>query len=297
VPTGIWTIARLLWLWNERHGLGSRPHSTAPVEGALLHYRDEGQGPPVLLLHGMGGSMDNFTTTFQLLTGAGFRVVAVDLLGFGYSDRPLWADLTPQGHARTIVALMDYLGIDKASLIGHSLGGAIALHLAYRYPLRVERLVLVSSAIPGQLIPKLLRPIWWPPVLEVIVSFCLHFPPIREMLWRGGVYDPATLTPALREAMRRPSLVRGTTKAVVATGLALLREAPLCLEKVHHPTLVLWGGDDRWLDLRSARKIVAFLPNARLRVIPQARHMLLEERPEEAHAEIIAFLKEEVRGL
>jgi pimeloyl-ACP methyl ester carboxylesterase len=292
-PLPLWAFARLLSWANERRELHERPYRTVMVEGASVHYRDEGRGPTVVLIHGMGGSLDNFRRTFQLLVEAGFRVLAVDLLGFGYSDRALWADLSPQGHARTIVALLDEVGVGRASFIGHSLGGAIALHLAYRYPERVERLVLVSSAVPGRLIPGLLRPIWWDPVLEVIVSFCLHFWPAREMLWRGGVYDAATLTPELREAMRRPSLIRGTTRAVVATGKAFLREAPLVLREIRHPVLILWGAEDRWLDLRSAYYLLSSLPNARLRVIPRARHMVLEERPEEAHAEILAFLTQE----
>jgi len=293
-PLSLWAFARLLSWANERRTLNERPYRTAMVEGACIHYRDEGQGPAVVLIHGMGGSLSNFRRTFELLVQAGFRVLAVDLLGFGYSDRALWADLSPQGHARTIVALMDEVGVGRASLIGHSLGGAIALHLAYRYPERVERLVLVSSAVPGRLIPGLLRPIWWDPVLEVIVSFCLHFWPVREMLWRGGVYDATTLTPELREAMRRPSLIRGSTRAMVATGKALLREAPLKLQEIRHPVLILWGAEDSWLDLRSAYRLISSLPNARLRIVPRARHMVLEERPEEAHAEILAFLTQKL---
>ena len=293
-PLSLWAFARLLSWANERRTLNERPYRTAMVEGACIHYRDEGQGPAVVLIHGMGGSLSNFRRTFELLVQAGFRVLAVDLLGFGYSDRALWADLSPQGHARTIVALMDEVGVGRASLIGHSLGGAIALHLAYRYPERVERLVLVSSAVPGRLIPGLLRPIWWDPVLEVIVSFCLHFWPVREMLWRGGVYDATTLTPELREAMRRPSLIRGSTRAMVATGKALLREAPLKLQEIRHPVLILWGAEDSWLDLRSAYRLISSLPNARLRIVPRARHLVLEERPEEAHAEILAFLTQKL---
>ncbi len=295
-PLGLWAFARLLSLLNERQNLAQRPHHTASIDGLVIHYREEGQGPAVVLVHGMGGSLDDFRRTFHLLVGAGFRAVAVDLPGFGYSDRAPWADLSPQGHARIIAGLLDRLGIEKASFIGHSLGGAIALHLAHMYPERVDRLVLVSSAVPGRLIPPLLRPIWWDPVLEVIVSFCLHFGPVRERLWRGGVYDPATLTPELREAMRRPSLIRGTTRAVVATGKALLREAPLDLRAITHPVLILWGADDHWLDLRSAYRLLAALPNARLRIVPRARHMVLEERPDEAHAEIMAFLAQRVEA-
>jgi len=295
-PVGLWAFARLLSLLYERQALAHRPHRTAVVDGLTVHYRDEGEGPAVVLIHGMGGSMDNFRRTFDLLVGAGFRTVAVDLPGFGYSDRAPWADLSPQGHARTVLGLLDKLGIDKASLIGHSLGGAIALHFARLHPERVERLVLVSSAVPGHLIPGLLRPIWWGPVLEVIAALCLHFWPVREALWRGGVYDPTTLTPELREAMRRPSLIKGTTQAVVATGKALLREAPLDLAAVRHPVLIIWGADDRWLDLRSAYRLLAALPNARLRIVPRARHMVLEERPDEAHAEMVAFLSQAVEA-
>lgn len=291
LPVLLWAYAWWLERRNERLELSDLrdPEQVATVDGLALHYLDAGEGPPVLLLHGMGGSLANFPRTIALLA-RDHRVVAVDLAGFGLSDRPRDADLTPQGQARLVRALMERLGIERADVIGHSLGGAIALHLAARYPEVVGRLVLVSSAVPGRLIPWFLRPVWYPPVVRTIVALCLHCGPAREWMWRAGGWGADVLTPELRQAMRLPSLIRGTTEAITRVGLALAREERLDLARIGQPVLLLWGAEDRWVDLRSARRLLRALPNARLEVIPRARHMVLEERPDEAHAAIVSFL-------
>jgi pimeloyl-ACP methyl ester carboxylesterase len=293
VPALLWAYGWWLERTNERLGLSELrdPEQTVAVNGLSLHYLDVGQGPPVLLLHGMGGSLANFPRTIELLSRSR-RVVALDLAGFGLSDRPRDADLTPQGQARLVRGLMQALGIEQADVIGHSLGGAIALHLAARYPESVRRLVLVSSAVPGRLIPWFLRPFWFPPVVRTIVALCLHCGPAREWMWRAGVWSADVLTPELRRAMRLPSLVRGTTDAITRVGLALAREEPLDLSQVRQPVLLLWGAEDRWVDLKSARRLLRTLPDARLEVVPRARHMVLEERPDEAHAAILSFLQQ-----
>ncbi len=292
LPALLWAYAWWLERANERLDLNDLrdPEQVATVDGIALHYLDVGQGAPVLLLHGMGGSLANFPRAIALLARS-HRVVALDLAGFGLSDRPRDADLTPQGQARLVRGLMARLGIQRADVIGHSLGGAIALHLAARYPEAVGRLVLVSSAVPGRLIPWFLRPVWFPPVVRTIVALCLHCAPAREWMWRAGVWSADVLTPELRQAMRLPSLVRGTTDAITRVGLALAREERLDLSQVRQPVLLLWGAEDRWVDLRSARRLLRALPDARLEVIPRARHMVLEERPDEAHAVIVSFLE------
>jgi len=196
LPALLWAYGWWLERSNERLELAQLrdPEQTVAVDGLLLHYLDVGQGPPVLLLHGMGGSLANFPRTIELLS-QGRRVVALDLAGFGLSDRPRQADLTPQGQARLVWGVMQALGIERADVIGHSLGGAIALHLAARYPQAVGKLVLVSSAVPGRLIPWFLRPVWFPPVVRTIVALCLHCGPAREWMWRAGVWSADVLTP------------------------------------------------------------------------------------------------------
>jgi pimeloyl-ACP methyl ester carboxylesterase len=296
-PGALWAYAKWLQHRYERQELESlrEPQRVARVDGVGLYYVTAGEGPAIVLIHGMGSSLQTFRRTISLLA-RDYRVVAFDLAGFGLSDRALEADLSPQGQACLTWELMRHLGIERASVIGHSLGGAIALHLAARHPEAVERLVLVSSAVPGHVLPSWVRPFWHPPVLEVIVALALHDPLFREWLWRGGVWDSSILTPELRAVMRQPALVRGTTRAIVRAGLALLEEEPLDLSRIAQPVLLLWGEDDRWLDLRSARRLLQALPDARLRLVPRARHMVLEERPEEAHTIILAFLRGEEEG-
>ncbi len=129
-------------------------------------------------------------------------MVALDLKGFGYSDRPADADYSPTGQARVVVELMDRLSIARAAVLGHSLGGAIALRLAAMAPERVERLILVGSAHPNRLVPSLAASPPGRALLRLGAAAVLHNPRLREMALRAGYYDPGFLT---QEAMEMSS--------------------------------------------------------------------------------------------
>ncbi|MBI1886275.1 MAG: alpha/beta fold hydrolase [Chloroflexi bacterium] len=284
---------RRLTRLNETHELDEirDGSSLIDVDGVRVHYVESGKGPAVVLLHGMGASTFSFRRTIPALAESRCAV-ALDLPGFGLSDRARLKDASLTGAVRLVKQVIERLGIERAAVIGHSMGGAIALRFAEAYPNTVERLVLVSSALPNGIIPRWVRPFWRGPLVRTMVSFALHNEPFREYLWRSGVADVSTLSDEVRRGLRRPIVVRGTTEAITSVGIALFRDRPVDLSRVHQPVLLLWGEGDRWLDLRSARALLWGLPDARLQIIPHARHMVLEERPEEANAAILSFLRE-----
>ena len=128
------------------------------VDGARIHYQEAGdeEAPPILLIHGFISSTLIWDEVFLPLAAAGFRVIAPDLPGYGYSDKPRHAEYTIESQARAVVGLMDRLGIEKAALVGASYGGAIAAAIALDHPERVSHLVLIGAVSSDEPRKKLL---------------------------------------------------------------------------------------------------------------------------------------------
>jgi pimeloyl-ACP methyl ester carboxylesterase len=170
------------------------------------------------------------------------------------------------------------------------MGAAIALRLAATCPEKVDRLILVGSAPPNGMVPRFAASLPLRPLLRLGAALVLHQPRVRERVLRQGFYDPAFLSPEMLEEFRRSARIRGSTNAIASLLSDAARDEPLDLSRVSQPVLLLWGEGDRWADLRLARWLADELPDARLQVIDRARHMVLEERAEEANEAILAFL-------
>jgi 2-hydroxymuconate-semialdehyde hydrolase len=289
----LWAYAR--WLVGRCENLdlvdASKPGKVIRLEDAAIHYVDRGQGPPLVLIHGLGGRIYNFRYNIPILSER-LRVVALDLKGFGYSERPAAGDYSLAAQARLVGELMDRLGIPRAAVLGHSMGAAIALRLAANCPEKVDRLILVGSAPPNGMVPWFAASLPLRPLLRLGAALVLHQPGLRERVLRQGFYDPAFVSPEMLEEFRRSARIRGSTDAIASLLSDAARDEPLDLSRVSQPTLILWGESDRWTSLRLARWLADELPDARLQVIDRARHMVLEERAEEANEAILAFLSD-----
>ncbi|MFQ5879716.1 MAG: alpha/beta fold hydrolase [Dehalococcoidia bacterium] len=286
-----WAYTRWLTRRNEQvdPALLARPGDMIYIDGIGIHYMERGHGWPLVLIHGLGGSTYNFRHNIPALAEH-FRVLAPDLMGFGFSDRPPDADYSLTSQAQLVRNFMARLGVQQASVLGLSMGGTVAMRLAANFPERVERLVLAASAGGGRLVPAWAGSFLARPLVEAFVAFALHNRTFREALWRTGSYDPTVLTPEVKEGYYRPGRIRGSARAVAKVMADLAREEPLDLSRIYQPTLLLWGADDRWLRLSLAQQLLQALPNAELQIIDQARHMVLEERAEEANRAAISFL-------
>jgi pimeloyl-ACP methyl ester carboxylesterase len=291
VLAALWAYARWLVKRCENVELADvpKPGNMIRLEGAAVHYVDEGQGPPLVLIHGLGGRIYNFRYNIPVLSEH-LRVVALDLKGFGYSERPAVGDYSLMAQARLVGELMDRLGIPRAAVLGHSMGGAIALRLAVTCPEKVDRLMLVGSAPPNGMVPRLAASAPLRSLLRLGTALVLHQPGLRERVLRQGFYDPAFLSAEMLEEFRRSACIRGSTDAIASLLSDAARDEPIGLSRVSQPVLLLWGEGDRWTNLRLARRLADELPDARLQVVDRARHMVLEERAEEANEAILAFL-------
>ena len=235
------------------------PHSHGPVAAS----RAGESGPPVVLLHGLAGSEAWWSRNVPALSDA-FQVLAVDLPGFGSSHRD--ARLILDEVPAQVVALLDEMGIERAHVIGHSMGGLVAGGLAADHPERVDRLVLVDAGFLS------FDPGW----LHRIAG------PQRTLPWTS----PTILPVLVRDAIRS-----GPVRMAKATNQLLRKDWRHKLPAITAPTLVVWGEHDHVCSPRIGKQIVAAVPDARLVIIPGAGHNPMWEKPAEFDREVLAFLR------
>ena len=271
------------------------PGNVVTAGGARLHFVEQGEGAPILLVHGFGGSTFGWRHVMPLLA-AGHRVVAVDVPGFGFSDRSPSLVLSQGRQAERMVSLLDHLGIARAVVIGHSMGGAIAQRLAAAFPARVERLVLVAA------VDASVRPAWrargaWSRRAGVAaMSAGLMMPPLvawtsRKSLERM-VWDRRFVTDDVVRGYVRPLLLPGTAASLSRMAADTADETLADLARISAPTLVLSGEADAVVPPEVGAAIAAKIGGARHLIIPRAGHLLAEERPDAVVEEVLAFLHE-----
>ena len=163
----------------------------ARIDDLRIRYIDAGAGTPVLFIHGLGASMYAWRKNLAPVMAAGFRVVALDLLGFGSSDKPAHG-YTNAAYAHLVVALMDSLHLPDAVLVGHSMGGEIAAEVAIAFPTRVRGLVLMAAAGLGTREPLLFRVGRWPVVGPLMLAF--RGRALAARLLRSTYADPRKVT-------------------------------------------------------------------------------------------------------
>lgn len=273
--------------------------STLQVDGRTVHYRDTGDGPPVLLLHGIMRSLDDWTEQHALL--AGHRVISLDLAGFGESD-PLPGRTTLPPLADHVLAFLDALGETRPMhVIGNSLGGAVAMLLSLRRPDRVRSLVLVASAGFGREVTVALR------ILAVRPLGRLLLRPSRTAAYRAEraifrdrryvtderVTRGYTLAGrphgarVMLELSRSLGTIRGVRRLWRDAVLRAVAAAPV-------PTLVVWGSDDLILPASHLDHAHAALPHARTELFADTGHMPQIERAEEFAELVRTFWVEDV---
>jgi 4,5:9,10-diseco-3-hydroxy-5,9,17-trioxoandrosta-1(10),2-diene-4-oate hydrolase len=253
-------------------------------------------GTPVLLLHGLGDSADIWTKNIEALA-AGHRVFAPDIPPFGFSDKPD-IEYAPDLFLRFIEEFLSAFGIERCHLVGHSLGGGLALKYTLAHPDRVEKLVLVSSAALGS-------ETTWPlrlSTLPFLGPWVLH--PARRVLsvfFKRLVYDPAVITDDFVELRYRLLLPRENRRALLKVLRSLLTLQGVRPEhlnpvlenlgSIRASTLIIWGTHDRILPLRHAYRAKAEIPGAILHVFDRCGHMPNYEYPGKFNGLVTAFLE------
>ena len=264
------------------------------VDGLRLHYLDEGEGDPVLLLHGEPTWSFLWRKIIPPLA-AGRRVIAPDLIGFGRSDKPTeigWYSY--DRHVASIERLVLELGLERLTVVVHDWGGPIGLRVAVEHEPRVERLVILDTGISAGRPPSET----WLRFRAVVreVGGALDIGRLVEAGTAGGLdddvraaYDAPFPTPESKAgALAFPELVPTEPEHPSTAAMNRVRDALVSWEK---PALVVWGADDTVLPARVAERFVETIPGAvGPELVEGASHFLQEDRPAEVAAKILEFL-------
>ena len=258
----------------------------AEVDGVNVHYQEAGDSsaPPLVLIHGFASSNLVWSKVLLPLAEAGFRVIAPDLLGYGYSGKPRDLEYTIASQAKMVIGLLKQLGIARVVLIGSSYGGAVAATIALDHPGLVEKLVLVGAVTNNRPTRYMLMRLFGSPIIGDILSPLVVGSRRLLRMRMKRVYDRHAweLDERRVQARHLPLATRGTHRAIVRTvrrwdAERISREAHL----LKQPTLIVWGDTDREVPLTDGERLQQEIPDSRLFVFRDCGHLPHEEYPAE----------------
>ncbi len=269
---------------------------TTTVNGHRLAYLDEGQGAPVILIHGFGGSMWQWEHQQKELAQH-YRVITLDMLGSGLSDKPE-IDYAPTLLLNSITEFMDKAGIQQATLIGNSMGAGVAIGMALTHPERVSKLVLISG-FPANMVESIASPSY--------KRFINTRPPIwlaRLGMWIAGrwatkgilteiIHNPNYITPLVIERSYRNRQDPGFLPPLYSQ-IDQIQEweehfAPR-LGDISHPTLIIWGKDDRVFPPSVGQTMHTTMTQSTFLEVPNSGHIPQWENPTIVNPAILQFL-------
>jgi pimeloyl-ACP methyl ester carboxylesterase len=259
-----------------------------PWHGRQLAVRRAGAGPAVVLIHGMAGSLTTWDPVFAELART-CDVIAIDLPGHGESSR-LRGDYSLGSLAASVRDVLDELGVGSATVVGHSLGGGIAMQFMYQFPERCERLVLVSSGGLGREVTPMLRALAVPGAglalagiariqhQRQVAAVGRLVRPLARRVWNDLPYMVRQLGTLDDPETRRSFLA--TIHAVIEVG----GQGINATDRLHLadglPTLIVWGEDDRIIPSRHGSEAAELIPGCRFELVPGAGHYPHEDSPE-----------------
>jgi pimeloyl-ACP methyl ester carboxylesterase len=269
------------------------------LHGHEVSYRMAGDGPAIVLVHGLALSSTTWRYVMPALAER-YRVIAPDLLGHGKSGKPR-GDYSLGAFASGIRDLLVALDIEQATFVGHSLGGGIALQLAYQFPERCDRLVLVAAGGLGKEVNTLLRAVSLPGA-EYVLPLILT-PWIRQRAeWVGGVFRRLGWQPnpsldqvwssytALGDRSAQEAFVHTVRSVIDMAGQRVSAHDRLYLA-ARVPTLIVWGEEDRVIPVAHAHQTHEAIPGSKIAVLPGAGHFLPFEQPKWFTDVLLDFLE------
>jgi pimeloyl-ACP methyl ester carboxylesterase len=263
------------------------------VGDQLVHVEQAGTGEPVVLLHGFGASAYSWRKVMPGLAGGlrGHRVVAIDLNGFGYTQRPrARARYTREAQAKLVLDTLDALGIARAHFVGHSYGGGLTLYLAQEHPERFRSMVLVDSSAPTYANDRRSRAAAFKPLTGFFVrTFALRRSAVRKGLLHS-FWDDRLVTPELVEAYYDRLVIEGATDAFYGLTAPAPAGDTVRLETIAVPTLVVWGAHDELIAPEAGRRAAARLQHAEFVLFANSGHLPMEEEPEAFLRTVLPFL-------
>ena len=263
----------------------------AEIGEHFVSYVDEGAGEPVILIHGIPTWSYLWHRLIPVLSEQN-RVIAPDLIGFGYSDKNDNFDRSIARQTEMIDALMEKMGIEQANIVAHDIGGGVALRLATLYPHRVNKLCVMNSVSYDSWAIEAMIQLGHPSAYYM-ASASTTVATLRQMLKQGFAETPddevldGIFAPYSTE-VGKLSLIRNAT----ALNTNLTTEITHLLHKIEAKTLILWGADDEFQLLKFGKRLSDDIPNAKLIQIKDAGHFVMLDQPEEVADHVFSFLAE-----
>lgn len=247
------------------------------VLGHTIKYYDVGSGPPLLLIHGIGGDADEWAFCFEAFSKS-HRVIAIDLLGFGRSDKPK-IDYHIAVFVELINQFLRALKIERAAILGESLGGWIASSFALTFPERVDKLLLVDAAGVWGEIAAL--------PIDLRVSTRAHLHEVFKLVF----FDKRLATDGLVDMAYHLHLERGDGPTIDSIFRCTEGERlDDVIGRLNMPTLIVWGEQDEMIPVSVGRNLQKLIPGSTLEVISQCGHLPALEKPVEFVQRVLEFL-------
>jgi len=266
------------------------------VDGKKVHYVEAGNGPPIILIHGFLYHTVMWKKNIDALAEK-FKVYAIDLWGWGYSERLKENDYSFERYGKQILGFMDVLNIKKAALAGQSMGGGISVYVAAHHPERVERLILVDPAVipyPMTTIGKIYQLPFVGEFMNAIPGDALMKNNIRT-IW---FYDKNKATEEYCQEVLQPLSIKGSSSGTMFILRNVLKEPYVekeanLLAKMSIPTLIIHGREDKAIPLDRSKKLNDLWKGSKLVIFDKAGHSPHEEYPEKFNKLALDFLSEQ----
>lgn len=262
------------------------------IDDQWVHIESEGESEPIVLLHGFGGSTYSWRHILPQLAERRYRAVAIDLNGFGFTQRPKRPQAySIMGQQDLVLGVIAALEIEQVHLVGHSYGAGIALRIAADYPNRVKSVTLVdggASGRTGPAIPEAIKPL----VLCWVKYFALTEDNIRDLL-EGAVHRKEVITDEVVQAYLQRLRIEGLDDSFYGLASQSPTQPSIDLSKLDIPVQILWGVHDPVIPIRAGVELASQIPGAHLIRFEESGHLPMEEQPEafvEALTDFVGYM-------
>lgn len=263
----------------------------AEIGGVKIHYQEKGAGEPLVLIHGYTSSTYAWKDLFEPLS-ENFRVIAIDLKGFGFSEKPD-GDYSRRAQGEIVFGLLEHLKVEKAWLAGNSMGGETALNVALNHPEKVTGLILIDSAgvnISGR---ESLAP-WYlqtPVIGQALIALSLTSDKLVREGLRKSTFDDAKISDEkvayFHQFLKTRSGQNAAREARIQFALYPVENE---LGKINVPTLLIWGAEDELIPLEAGKVMNERIKNSKLVTLEKCGHLPQEEMPEKVLTEMTSFM-------
>ena len=277
------------------------PYKTTPVKelvgkedkftklnGHTIHYIKQGKGKPLILVHGFAGSTYTWRNLIPLLTDH-YTIYALDVLGFGLSDKPPDGSYDMKSQGNLLIAFMDSLNLPSATLIGHSMGGIIIAYTALAAPSKVDRLVMIEPGFYADTTPSFLQYMFFP--LNRIMARQFYTRSMRKRFLLASFHNKSMLTDEVIDAYMIPTRTPNALDAMahMMTSVAIKKYEGVST-KITRPTLLVWGERDKGVPPEVAKRLNREIQGSKLVSVKECGHYVQEEKPQELGKAIRDFI-------